>query len=66
MKDGFPCKDCITLAICRHKGTHTGGVSALAMKCAIIDSWLTEEGERDWDLENMYDAYEFFKRRWML
>jgi len=66
MKDGFPCKQCITLAICRHLGIHTGGVSALTRKCVLIEVWLTEDGEYDYHIKNIYDAYDFFKRRWML
>jgi len=62
--ESFPCKDCITLPICRLKGTYTGGVSHLAFKCSVIDAWLSKDRERDWDGERMLDAYGYFQRGW--
>ena len=61
----IPCASCLTLGICRHKGIHTGGVSALAMKCSLLDEFMLQSKEdHDWNPELMYDAYDFFKRRW--
>ena len=60
----FPCKDCITLPICRHKGKLTNGMSHLAFKCTLIDAWLANDKPRDWDPERMFDAYDYFQRSW--
>jgi len=66
MKDGFPCKDCMILGICRHVGTQIGGVTALARKCSLMEVWLSMNNKEEWRIENIYDAFDFFKRRWML
>lgn len=56
----LPCINCITFAICRQVGGMTNGVSTLAMKCSIIDEYLTENGE--WNIEYMYRTWVYFDR----
>lgn len=56
-----PCKECISMAVCRQTGACTNGVSTLAMKCHILDEYLTKDNG-EWDLHYMYKAYVYFDR----
>jgi hypothetical protein len=59
-KRNLPCVDCITLPICKPIGKCTNGVSTLAMKCNILDEYLSNKQE--WDINYMYQAYLYFDR----
>lgn len=59
-KRNLPCVDCITLAICKQTGKCTNGVSTLAMRCPILDEYLTEK--KEWKIEFMYRAFVYFDR----
>jgi len=64
MKDN-PCKTCIILGMCRHKGTHTGGVMALARKCSLLNEYIHEgNGCSELNIEFFYEAYSYFERGW--
>ena len=56
----LPCINCITLAICKPIGACTNGVSTLAMRCNILDEYLTVK--KKWDIEFMYRAFVYFDR----
>lgn len=56
-----PCKNCITLAMCREKGKVKGGVAKLSYTCPMLDNYL-RQGEEYWDIIYVYDAYSFFSR----
>ena len=57
----IPCHQCITLAMCIEKGSHTNGVTNLAHKCSLLSDWLTGE-EGGWDIRLIYEGYCFFER----
>ena len=58
-----PCRNCITLGICRNVGVKTNGVPTLALKCCLIDAYITSpDHPSEWDIELMYEMHDFFKR----
>jgi hypothetical protein len=59
-KRDLPCVNCITLPICKQTGKCTNGVSTLAMKCYILDRFLTKD--KEWNVVYMYQAYLYFDR----
>lgn len=63
MKD-FPCKDCITLPICRHTGIYTNGVRNLAFRCPMLEDWLLTDDKSDLHAEKLFDAFDYFQRSW--
>ena len=60
----LPCIDCITLPICRHIGACTNGVSALAVKCSLMWSYLYITNESEWDVDRYFEAFAYCDRGW--
>lgn len=56
-----PCKQCISMAICRITGSRTNGLSTLATRCNIINEYLTND-KGEWEFERMYKAFVYFDR----